>query len=120
MGAAVNDAVTELGGSFGVAVLGGVLAYFYRNRIDGVIADAGETAELVPSEALDAVRESLAAASVLIQQLPSQLAGPARDLVGGAFVSGMGWALTVGAAVTLLGALLAWRFFPAQMERVEE
>ena len=120
MGAAVNDAVTELGGSFGVAILGGILAYFYRNRIDGVIADAGETAELVPSEALDAVRESLAAASVLIQQLPSQLAGPARDLVGGAFVSGMGWALTVGATVTLLGALLAWRFFPAQMERVEE
>jgi EmrB/QacA subfamily drug resistance transporter len=120
MGAAVNDAVTELGGSFGVAVLGGVLAYFYRNRIDGVIADAGAQATLIPQPVLDAVRESLAAASVLIQQSPAELAGPARDLVGGAFVSGMGWALTVGAAVTLLGALLAWRFFPARMERVEE
>lgn len=120
MGAAVNDAVTELGGSFGVAVLGGVLAYFYRNRIDSVIADAGASATLIPSEALDEVRESLAAASVLIQRLPSEVADPARDLVGGAFVSGMGWALTVGAFVTLLGALLAWRFFPAHMKRVEE
>lgn len=120
MGAAVNDAVTELGGSFGVAVLGGVLAYFYRNRIDSVIADAGGSAASIPSEALDAVRESLAAASVLIQQLPSEFADPARNLVGGAFVSGMGWALTVGAVVTLLGALLAWRSFPSHLERVEE
>jgi Na+/melibiose symporter-like transporter len=120
MGAAVNDAVTELGGSFGVAVLGGVLAYFYRNRIDGAIADAGDRAAMVPSEALDAVRESLAAATVLIQQLPAAVAEPARDVVGAAFVSGMGWALSVGAVVTLLGALLALRYFPRQMERVEE
>lgn len=120
MGAAVNDAVTELGGSFGVAILGGVLAYFYRDRIDGVVASAGEAAASVPQGALDSVRESLAAASVLIAQLPEDLAAPARQIVGQAFVSGMGWALSVGAFVTFLGALLAWRFFPRQMERVEE
>lgn len=120
MGAAVNDAVTELGGSFGVAILGGVLAYFYRSRIDGVIATAGESASSVPAEVIETVRESLASAVVLIQQLPADVAEPARDVVGAAFVSGMGWALTVGAAVTLLGALLALRYFPRQMERVEE
>ena len=120
MGAAVNDAVTELCGSFGVAILGGVLAYFYRSRIDGVIATAGESASSVPAEVIETVRESLASAVVLIQQLPADVAEPARDVVGAAFVSGMGWALTVGAAVTLLGALLALRYFPRQMERVEE
>jgi len=120
MGAAVNDAVTELGGSFGVAILGGVLAYFYRLRIDEVIDSAGQAAAAIPAQALDAVRESLASATVLIGQLPSDIAIPAKDIVGGAFVSGMGWALSIGAGVTLLGALLAWRLFPQQLERVEE
>ena len=120
MGAAVNDAVTELGGSFGVAILGGLLAYFYRGRIDEVVASAGEAASVVPPEALDVVRESLAAASLLINRLPADIAGPAREIVGEAFVSGMSWALTIGAVVTLLGAVLAWRLFPQRMERVEE
>lgn len=120
MGAAVNDAVTELGGSFGVAILGGVLAYFYRSRIDGVIASAGESASQVPAAALEAIRESLASAVVLIEQLPADVAQPAREVVGAAYVSGMGWALSVGAVVTLLGALLALRYFPRRMERVEE
>lgn len=118
MGAAVNDAVTELGGSIGVAVLGGVLAFFYRTRIDQAIASAGEAS--APPEALDTIRESLASATVLIAQLPADVARPARRIVGEAFVSGMGWALSVGAFVALVGALLAWRFFPQQMERVEE
>ena len=120
MGAAVNDAVTELGGSFGVAVLGGILAYFYRARIDGVIASAGEAASELPPAAVDGVRESLGAALLLIEQLPTALAEPARAIVGEAFVSGMTWALSFGAVVTVLGAALAWRLFPQQMERVEE
>lgn len=119
MGAAVNDAVGELGGSFGVAGLGGVLALFYRQRIDAVIAD-GANGATAPPQALEAIRESLASATVAIQQLPVDISRPAREVVGEAFVSGMGWALSLGALVTLLGALLAWRFFPARMERVEE
>ena len=120
MGSAVNDAVSELGGSFGVAILGGIVAFFYRARIDQAISDLGDTASAVPQQALDAVRESLASASVLVQQLPDELADPAREITGTAFVSGMGWALTVGAVVAALGAGLAWKMFPSKMERVEE
>lgn len=120
MGSAVNDAVSELGGSFGVAILGGILAFFYRSRIDEAIASAGQAAAAIPKQALDSVRESLASANVLIAQAPESLATPAREIVSGAFVAGMGWALTAGAIITLLGALLAWRFFPERMERVEE
>jgi len=120
MGSAVNDAVSELGGSFGVAILGGIVAFFYRARIDQAISDLGDAASAVPQQALDAVRESLASASVLVQQLPDELADPAREITGTAFVSGMGWALTVGAVVAALGAGLAWKMFPSKMERVEE
>ena len=120
MGSAVNDAVSELGGSFGVAILGGVLAFSYRSRIDEAVAAAGEAGDVIPGQVLDSVRESLASATVLIQQLPAELIGPARTIVSAAFVSGMGWALTSGAVVTALGALMAWRLFPQRMERVEE
>lgn len=120
MGSAVNDAVSELGGSFGVAILGGILAFAYRSRIDEAVLEAGPALVDVPQSAIEAVRESLASASLLIQQLPDPLAAAARMVTGQAFVSGMGWALTAGAIVSGLGALLAWRYFPARMERVEE
>lgn len=120
MGSAVNDAVSELGGSFGVAILGGIVAFFYRSRIDASIASLGDVAESIPQQFLDAVRESLASAVVLVQQLPSDLSDPAQEVVGGAFVSGMGWALSVGAVVALFGALLAWRLFPPRIDHVEE
>ena len=120
MGAAVNDAVSELGGSFGVAVLGGVLAVVYRNRIGGAVASAGESVSTLPVQALDSIRESLAGALIVIQQLPGDVSGPARSVAASAFVAGMGWALVAGAFVALLGAALAWRYFPVRMERVEE
>jgi EmrB/QacA subfamily drug resistance transporter len=120
MGSAVNDAVSELGGSFGVAILGGILAFFYRSRIDETLSAAPDAAAAIPEQVLATVRESLAAASVLIEQLPGALAAPAREIVAAAFVTGMGWALVTGAAITLLGAVLAWFFFPQRMERVEE
>jgi len=119
MGSAVNDAVSELGGSFGVAILGGILAFFYRSRIDETLSAAPDAAAAIPEQVLATVRESLAAASVLIEQLPGALAAPAREIVAAAFVTGMGWALVTGAAITLLGAILAWLFFPQRMERVE-
>jgi len=120
MGSAVNDAMSELGGSFGVAILGGILAFSYRSRIDQAVTEAGAALEDVPPQAIDAVRESLASATLLVNQLPEVLAAPARAVTGQAFVSGMGWALTAGAIVTAVGAVLAWKFFPARMERVEE
>jgi len=120
MGSAVNDAVSELGGSFGVAILGGILAFFYRARIDEAVSSAGPVATELPDSVLETVRESLASAMVLIGQLPQGLGDPARSVVSQAFVSGMGWALTTGAVVTFLGALLAWRYFPRRMDKVEE
>jgi hypothetical protein len=120
MGSAVNDAMSELGGSFGVAILGGILAFSYRSRIDQAVTEAGATLEGVPPQAIEAVRESLASATLLVNQLPEVLAAPARAVTGQAFVSGMGWALTAGAVVTAVGAVFAWKFFPARMAKVEE
>ena len=120
MGSAVNDGVGELGGSLGVAILGSLLSLGYRNEIEAQITAAGNAIASIPATVVDAVRESLAAGSLAVAQLPADVATPIRQVAGNAFVSGMTTALMVAGAIVLAGALLAWRLFPARMERVEE
>jgi EmrB/QacA subfamily drug resistance transporter len=112
MGSAVNDSIGELGGSFGVAVLGALLSVTYRDTIEKAISGAGDVVNEVPAPALDAVRESLASASLAIARLPQEVIAPAQQAAGEAFVTGMGWALLAGALITLGGSVLAWRWFP--------
>jgi predicted MFS family arabinose efflux permease len=119
LGSAVNDGVGELGGSLGVAVLGAILAAGYRDQVSTDIDAAGDALANVPTEVLDALRESLASASLVIRQLPEVIAEPVRAATGEAFVSGMDTALAVGAVISLIGAAVAWWGFPRQVERVE-
>jgi hypothetical protein len=120
MGSAVNDGVGELGGSLGVAILGSLLSLGYRNEIEAQIQAAGDAINTIPAGVVDAVRESLAAGSLAVARLPSDFATPIREAAGNAFVSGMTTALMVAAAIVAAGALLAWRMFPARVEKVEE
>lgn len=120
LGSAVNDGVGELGGALGVAILGAVLAVSYRSQIDADIATAGDALTDVPAAVIDSIRESLAAASLAIRQLPEELAEPVRAATGQAFVSGMDIALAVAAVVAAVGALVAWRGFPERVGPVEE
>ncbi len=120
MGSAVNDGVGELGGSLGVAILGSLLSLGYRNEIEAQIAAAGDAIASIPTNVVEAVRESLAAGSLAVAQLPADMATPIRQVAGNAFVSGMTTALMVAAAIVAVGAFLAWRMFPARVERVEE
>jgi len=120
MGSAVNDGVGELGGSLGVAILGSLLSLGYRNEIEAQIQAAGDAINTIPAGVVDAVRESLAAGSLAVARLPSDFATPIREAAGNAFVSGMTTALMVAAAIVAAGAFLAWRMFPARVEKVEE
>ena len=120
MGSAVNDAVAELGGSFGVAILGATMSITYRQHIDAEILAAGDRISLVPDFAVDAARESLAAATIAAGQIPRNVAVVYSEVAGDAFVSGMAWAMTIGAVIAALGVLIAWRYFPARVEIVAE
>ena len=120
IGAAVNDGMAELGGSLGVAILGSLLALGYRNEIEARITAAGDAINTIPATVVEAVRESLAAGSIAVQQVAPDLATPIREAAGQAFVSGMTTALLVGGALTLLGLILAWWLFPSRVDRVEE
>jgi EmrB/QacA subfamily drug resistance transporter len=120
MGSAVNDAMGELGGSFGVAILGATMSICYRQNIENAITQAGDSIKFLPGSAVDAARESLAAASIAGGKIPDSVAVIYREVVGKAFVSGMTWALLIGAGISLIGVLIAWKFLPKHVERVEE
>ena len=48
MASAVNDSIAELGGSFGVAVLGAMLSVTYGGSIDAALARAGTAIREAP------------------------------------------------------------------------
>ena len=120
VGSAVNDAMGELGGSLGVAILGAVMSVTYRGAIADAIAAAGDRIEVIPEPAREAARESLAAATIAAGQLPNEVAAAYAAVVGQAFVDGMGWALFTGAILVASGVVLAWRALPARVETVAE
>jgi EmrB/QacA subfamily drug resistance transporter len=97
---AVNDLMREVGGAFGIAVLGSVLAGGYRNGM------AAATSNL-PGPAADAARGSIVAATEIAHR-----AGPhgaaLLESARAAFVDGLSTSLLVGACVLVAaGAVVA-------------
>jgi Na+/melibiose symporter-like transporter len=95
---AVNDLTREVGGAFGIAVLGSVLNSVYRDDISSATAR-------LPTPAASAAQDSIAAASAI-----GHTAGaPGAVLIErsqDAFVGGLSTALIVAACVLLAAALV--------------
>jgi EmrB/QacA subfamily drug resistance transporter len=101
VGSAVNDAARTTGGAFGVAIMGSIMASSYRGDMDAIGAGAA---------AQDSLSGALATAVGVGGQAGARLAATAQE----AFVSGMHTAVLVGAAIALIGALVALLFLPAR------
>jgi hypothetical protein len=89
-----------VGGTFGVAVMGALITTIGRAKID-------ERLPHLPAHVRSAIAtlESSGGSMQGRHALP-QIASAAHD----AFISALSTGLTIGAAITLVGALLAWRF----------
>ena len=107
---AVNDLTREVGGAFGIAVLGSVLNSVYRDEI------ASATARL-PAPAADAARNSIAAASAVAHRAGARGTGLVERSQE-SFVAGLSTALIVGACVLLAAAVLVAMLAPPREERV--
>jgi EmrB/QacA subfamily drug resistance transporter len=105
---AVNDLAREVGGAFGIAVLGSVLNRHYRSHV------AAATVHL-PARAAEAIKGSIAAAA---QAAPGHgakglaLLSHAQD----AFVNGLQTALIVAACVLFAAAVLVAALAPRRRE----
>jgi hypothetical protein len=122
VGSAVNDTTRQIGGAFGIAIIGSVMSSLYGSRIVELFSGAG-----VSGKPLDDAKGALGGALAVANNpalpfTPDQRA----SLVQGskdAFVAGMHRGIVVAAAAALLGAVVAAIWLPAwaaQHEAFEE
>ena len=102
-GSGLIQALRQVGGTIGVAVLGTVLSAGYHSQLDG-----GN----VPSSAEGAVRSSVGAGIEAAHRLDSS---SLAQTVRSAFVQGMDTVLLVSAALTILGAVIAVLCLPRRV-----
>jgi len=101
VGSGLIQAMRQVGGAIGVAVLGTVLNAVYRDGLDG---------SRLPGAARESVSAGVAAAGRLGD--PGLL-----DVVRSAFTDGMSVTMLVAAAVAMCGAVLSMLFLPGRPAR---
>ncbi len=86
-----------VGGTFGVAVMGALVTTIGRAKIDSSLPH-------LPAATRAAIANSLGGGGVQGHHASAQVVATVRE----AFVSALGTGLTIGAVMTLFGAVLAW------------
>jgi MFS transporter, DHA2 family, multidrug resistance protein len=105
--ASISSTAPQIGGAFGVAVLGSIVTAVYRNAMaTSVPAD-------VPPGAADAARDNIGTAAAAAQALPEPLAGPLLAAARAAFTTGFHVTAIVSAVLMVLIAALVLRLRPA-------
>jgi len=104
---AMNDVTRQMGGAFGVAVIGSIINTVYSGRM-------GEAVAGLPPEAAKAASDSVGAASRVASTLPAEIVGGLADFANMAFTDALGIAVLAAAGVALTGSVLIARFMPAR------
>jgi EmrB/QacA subfamily drug resistance transporter len=100
VGSAVNDLVRELGGAFGIGVLGSLTLSHYQSRLSPALAGRPVAA---------GARDGLAQAFAVGGGSHSRLGHAARS----AYSSGLDLGMIVGAAFVLVAAIVVWLAMPS-------
>lgn len=112
VGSAVNDTTREVGGALGVAVLGSITAGVYRSQIT-----REPIYKLVAAQSpagASAIRDSVGAAAEVAHRVPAAAARLLGEATDRAFVHALDRTVLVGAAIALLGALVALVWLPSR------
>jgi EmrB/QacA subfamily drug resistance transporter len=111
VGSAVNDVTRELGGTFGVAVIGAGFASVYGPHLVRLLHG------LLPAPALAVARRSPAAALHIAGRAPANAHTPLVHAANQAFVDGLSQGSLICAAVVALGALFAFLVLPRRLSQ---
>ena len=112
-GSAMNDVSRQVGGAFGVAVIGSIVNTVYASRMEGAVAG-------LPSQAAEAAQDSVGAAVGIAQGLPGQAGEALAAAAKSAFSEAFGIGVLFGSAIALIGAAMVMRFMPARGEPIRE
>ena len=104
---AMNDVTRQVGGAFGVAVIGSVLNTFYSDKMGDAVAG-------LPPQLAEAAQDSVGAATQIASTLPAEIGGGLASAAGMAFTDALGIAILVAAGAAVVGAILIARFMPAR------
>ena len=107
VGSALIMAMRQVGGTFGVAILGSILSSAYRSGLRAAVVPAGLAA---------VVRDSVSEGVAVAHKLGS---AALFDTVRAAFVHAMDVMLAVCAGIAVVGIVLALVFLPRRSEPVE-
>jgi EmrB/QacA subfamily drug resistance transporter len=107
-GSAMNDATRELGAALGVAVLGSLAASRYASQLSSF------TAKLSKADRTSA-RTSIAGALDTSRHLPADVGARLTIVAEHAFVSGIHFAVYIGAALTAAAAVIVYRYLPSHI-----
>ncbi len=99
-GSSVNQITRQVGGAFGVAIIGTVFASVYAARLDDALSD-------VPPKASAAAENSLGGAIGAANQIGGAAGDRLVEQATRAFDAGAQFGLAVAAALALLGAIVA-------------
>jgi EmrB/QacA subfamily drug resistance transporter len=115
VGSAVNDTTRQVGGALGVAIVGSVFSSAYASQLSSHIS-ALHLPVAAGSTATASVGGALEVATRVGGPTGQALATAARE----AFVTGMHRGVLIGAAVAVVGALVALAFLPARAPEAAE
>jgi len=111
VGSAVNDTTRQVGGAFGVAVLGSILSSQYRSEFTSRVPEG------VPADVVSAAKDSVGSALGVANGLPADLQrlGPGLvDAAKSSFVDGFHITALIAAVLVFIAALGVLRFLPAR------
>ncbi|MFN8024946.1 MAG: MFS transporter [Acidimicrobiia bacterium] len=114
VGSAMNDTTRQVGGAFGVALLGSIAVTIYSSEF----RDALRSVRL-PKGVVAHGSDSVGAALGTLGELSGRTAEKVTDAAHTAFVHGFHASLLVGAAVVFVGILAVVRWLPARARDVE-
>jgi EmrB/QacA subfamily drug resistance transporter len=111
VGSAVNDTTRQVGGALGVAIIGSVYSSVFAGSMVSALKSSGVS---VPPDVAAKVTDSIGAALGTAKAVGGAPGQALADAARSAFVDGMHRGVIVGAAIALLGAVVALLFLPAR------